>query len=50
MEELIEFAEERIKESSEQNESIAVIQYWVGYMDGLRAAQRKINQVGDKRW
>lgn len=42
MEELIEFAEKRLNEAAEQYEPIAVTQYWVGYLDGLRAAQRDI--------
>ena len=42
MESLINFAEYRLNEAVKQHESVAVTQYWVGYIDGLRAAQREI--------
>lgn len=44
MEELFEFAETRLNESVEQNEGVAVTQYWVGYIDGLNAAKRKMKE------
>lgn len=42
MESLINFAEYRLNEAAKQHEGIAVTQYWVGYLDGLRAAQREL--------
>lgn len=42
MESLIKFAEYRLNESVDQHEGVAVTQYWVGYLDGLRAAQREL--------
>lgn len=42
MESLIKFAEYRLNEAVEQHEGVAVTQYWVGYLDGLRAAQREL--------
>lgn len=42
MESLIQFAEYRLNEAVEQHEGIAVTQYWVGYLDGLRAVQREL--------
>lgn len=40
---LIDYAKSRLDEAFRQDEDAATIQYWVGYMDALRAVERKKN-------
>ncbi len=41
MNELIAYAERKIHEACCNDDDNATIRYWVGYVDGLRAAQRE---------
>lgn len=41
MSELMEYAQKRLQEACNGGEDTATIRYWVGYIDGLRAAERK---------
>ena len=45
MEELLKYAEKRRDDSAEYNEGVHVTQYWVGYIDGLKAAMKKCEAV-----
>lgn len=40
LKDLIEYAEERLEEAV-NNDDMFAIRYWVGYRDGLKAAERK---------
>lgn len=41
---MIEKAEKKMDEACNNGESMAIIRYWVGYVDGLRAAQREADR------
>lgn len=43
-EKMIEKAEQKMDEACNNGESMAIIRYWVGYVDGLRAAQREADR------
>lgn len=36
-----EIKQRRLEEACRQDEDAATIQYWVGYLDGLRAAEKE---------
>ena len=42
MNNLMEFARNRLEESASQCEDICSLRYWVGYIDALRAASKKL--------
>ena len=41
IEELLEYAKTRLNEACKNDEPIETIRYWVGYLDALRAVERK---------
>lgn len=45
MNNLIEYAQRRLEEAWRQGEGTATIQYWVGYLDALRAVEKGKDEV-----
>lgn len=45
LKERIDQTEKKIDESCKQNEDTLTIRYWVGYLDGLMAVLRDLNEI-----
>lgn len=45
MNNLIEYAQRRLDEACRNDEDAATIQYWVGYLDALRAVEKGKDEV-----
>lgn len=42
---LIEYAQRRLDEACRNDEDVATIRYWVGYLDALRAVEKGKDEV-----